>query len=115
MQLFSLKMTIQDNIECHFLICSALQLNKYQADLYLFELSHQMNNVCQSISDFLPTFDCSPMVGNIKLFCTSKNQNKNNSVFPTIREQLKVGKKSEINKQCHLAVQPSVKRIWQPS
>ena len=40
-----------------------LQLNKYQTDLYLLELSHQMTNVCLLISDFLPIFDCSCMLG----------------------------------------------------
>ena len=57
---------------------------------------------CLLISDFLPTFDCSCMVENIKLFCTSKSQNKNNSVFPTMQIQSKVGKFSEINKQVHV-------------
>ena len=55
--------------------------DEYQTDLYLLELSHQMTDFCLLISDFLPVFDCSCHVGNIKLFCTSKNQNKNNSVF----------------------------------
>ena len=40
-----------------------VQLNKYQTDLYLLELSHQMTNVCLLISDFLPAFDCSCMLG----------------------------------------------------
>ena len=40
-----------------------LQLNKYQTDLYLLELSHQMTNVCLLISDFLPAFDCSCSLG----------------------------------------------------
>ena len=40
-----------------------LQLNKYQTDLYLLELSHQMTNVCLLISDFLPIFDWSCLLG----------------------------------------------------
>ena len=41
----------------------SVQLNKYQTDLYHLELSHQMTNVCLLISDFLPAFDCSCMLG----------------------------------------------------
>ena len=33
---------------------SAVQLNKYETDLYLLELSHQMTNDCLLISRFLP-------------------------------------------------------------
>ena len=40
-----------------------VQLNRYQAYLYLLESSHQMTNVCLLISDFLPPFDCSCMLG----------------------------------------------------
>ena len=54
-----------------------LKLNEYQTDLYILELWHQITNVCLLISDFLLFLH----VGNIKLFCTSKSQNKNNSVF----------------------------------
>ena len=39
------------------------KLNRYQTDLYFLELSHQMTNVCLLISDFLPAFDCSCMLG----------------------------------------------------
>ena len=40
-----------------------VQLNKYQADLYLLQLSHQMTDVCLLISYFLSAFDCSGMLG----------------------------------------------------
>ena len=41
-------------------------------------------------------------VRNIKLFCTSKNQNKNNSVFLCLQIFSNLGKFSEINKQFHV-------------
>ena len=44
-------------------IMAFIQVNEYQADLYLVELIHQMTNVCLFISYFLPTFDCSCMLG----------------------------------------------------
>ena len=50
-------------VKIWMLVRLLLQLNKYQTDLYLLELSHQMTNVCLLISDFLPAFDCSCMLG----------------------------------------------------
>ena len=56
-----------------------VQLNKYQTDLYLLELSHKMTNVCWLISDFLPALDCSCM--HLKLFCTSKTDFKSSMCY----------------------------------
>ena len=79
-----------------------VQLNKYQTDLYLLELSHQMTNVCLLISENLPRFEKICSNGNIKLFWPSKNQNKNNSVFLLLQIFSNLGKFSEIKKQFHV-------------
>ena len=72
---------------------------KYQTHLCLLELSHQMGNV-----DFwlFTHFWLFLHDGNIKLFCTSKNQNKNNSVFLCLQISSNLGKFLEINKQFHV-------------
>ena len=57
---------------------------------------------CLLISENLPTFDCSCMVGNTELFLFWLLDPQNNFMFPTMQEQSKVGKKSEINKQFHV-------------
>ena len=41
----------------------SITAKRYQTDLYLLESSHQMTNVYLLISDFLPAFDCSCMLG----------------------------------------------------
>ena len=46
-----------------------LQLNKYQTDLYLLELSHQMTNVCLLISENLPRFEKICDTGTQNCFC----------------------------------------------
>ena len=74
------------------------QLNKYQTNLYLLELSHQMTNVCLLISDFWLFLH----VGNIKLFCTCKNQNKKQFCVPVLQTFSNLGIFSEINKQFHV-------------
>ena len=58
-----------------------------------------MTNVCLLISDFFTCFWLFLHVGNIKLFCTSKIQNKDNSVFLLLQILSNLGKFSEINKQ----------------
>ena len=60
-----------------------VQLNKYQTDIYISSWIKPSNDECLSVDFwFLPAYDCScKYVGNIKLFCTSNSQNKNNFVF----------------------------------
>ena len=45
-----------------------VQLDKYPTDPYVLELSHQMMNVCLLISDFLPTFYFSCILGTYNCF-----------------------------------------------
>ena len=75
-----------------------IQLNKYQTDHYLLELSHQITNVCLMISDFFTHFCLFLHVGNTKLFCTSKNQNKQ-FCFPVLQIFSNLGKFLEINER----------------
>ena len=70
------------NLSMNYLLANLLALlNKYQTDLYFLESCHQMTNDCLLISGFLPVFSLFLHVGSIELFCTSKRQNKNNSLF----------------------------------
>ena len=70
-----------------------LQLNIHQTD------SHDLTLTCLLISENLPTFDCSCMFGNTELFLFWSLEVQNNFMYPTMQEQSKVSKCSEIKKQ----------------
>ena len=77
LQYFSLRLSNDP-----FKTVSAVQLDKYQTDLHISSWIKPSNDECLSVDFwFFTHFWLFLHVGNIKLFCTSKSQNKNNSVF----------------------------------
>ena len=79
-----------------------LQLNLHQTELLFWYVFHNLTWNCLLISEDLPGFTSSCICLLLKLFYTSKFQNKNNFVRSVLQIFVNPGKSSEINKQFHV-------------